>query len=113
MPPENEEPSLHYGFISADGIEWNPVGHIDEFAVTDTDDEMSAWADRLVELQNGQVGTITFRIPWWQDNRKLFMDLFGCSASWFSGNIRTRYTVPMLRRNGKSHMKIGERCKKK
>ena len=101
--PEKETHFSHGGYISADGIKWEPLGHIDEFSVTSSmasDDEMQKWADTLLELQNATVGTITFKVPWWQSYSKAFAEVLGCSWS-----MRSRYTVPMLRRNGKSHKK--------
>lgn len=100
--PEKETGFTYIGYIGTDGINWEPVGHIDEFSVTTTvsDDEMLKWADTLLELQNATVGTITFKVPWWQSYSKAFAEVLGCSWP-----MRSRYTVPMLRRNGKSHKK--------
>lgn len=103
MPDENQQPFVNIGYISDDGVNWEPVGKIDEFSVTSSmasDDEMLKWADTLLELQNATVGTITFKIPWWQNYSKVFAEVLGCS--WPMGS---RFTVPMLRRNGKSHKK--------
>lgn len=94
--PEEGAHFAHGGYISADGIKWEQVGHIDEFSMMflPEHEDVTNWSEVLLELQKPQRYTITF--PWWQDYHALYEQIFGI-------HYRARYTVPMLRRNGKSH----------
>lgn len=98
MPPEDAQPLANGGYISTDGINWEPIYGVTEFSATflPEQEEVTKWAEVLLDLQKPQSYTITF--PWWQDYRALYEQLFGIP-------YRSRYTVPMLRRNGKSHKK--------
>lgn len=96
MPDENQQPLANGGYISADGINWEPVGHIDEHELQVLPEpEITNWTERLHELPKPQ--TITFKTLWWQDFNPIYR-LIGIPRPY-----RSRYTVPMLRRNGKSH----------
>lgn len=102
MPPEDAQPLANCGYISADGINWEPVNAIDEFSLV-VSQEFDEWAGRLFEewhlLNIEPLPPITFKTLWWQDFKPLYR-LIG-----FPRPYRSRYTVPMLRRNGKSHKK--------
>lgn len=94
--PEKETHFSHGGYISADGISWEPIGDVDESTITflPEHEDVTKWSEVLLELQKPQRYTITF--PWWQDYHALYEQIFGIP-------YRARFTVPMLRRNGKSH----------
>ena len=103
MPKENQQPLANGGYISADGINWEHVGEIEEFmlGVSSKLDELTGRLSKDLCRLSAELTpqTITFKTPWWQDFKPIYR-LIGIPRPY-----RSRYTVPMLRRNGKSHRK--------
>lgn len=99
MPDENQQPLANGGYISADGIYWESVGKIEEFmlGVSSELDELTGRLSKDLCRLSAELGRITFKTPWWQDFSPIYK-LIGIPRPY-----RSRYTVPMLRRNGKSH----------
>ena len=99
MPDENQQPLANGGYISADGINWESVGKIEEFmlGVSSELDELTGRLSKDLCRPSAELGRITFKTLWWQSLNPIYR-LIGIPRPY-----RARYTVPMLRRNGKSH----------
>ena len=106
--------NVYYAAMNEDGTygELHEIGDAVSLSLSDLDmddDEMDKWADTLVDLQN-QTHTIHLKLPWFWQNTTAYKSMFGNTFGYRRGGIfYPEYTIPRLRRGGKSHKGKGRK----